>query len=196
MIHRDQDDRAGTNKLDATTQALHEQVAARENAERRLQEVQATIRDLQTKLAHERLARDEALQRAISEKQVVEQALQRVQDELAVERDRRQEAEQERDDAIAGRQKAEVRIQEMLAALDAQKASQALLRPSNDPQATRTTKTMPTTEPSAGDDKVKPARRHGCRPAAPDLNREALYESNCRLSEVFCCDPRGVLEER
>ena len=90
-------------------------VAAREHAEHLLQEAQATIHDLQTKLAHERLARDEALQRADSEKQVVEQALQSVREELAAERDCRQKAEQERDDAIAARQEAEERMREVLA---------------------------------------------------------------------------------
>ena len=110
----------------------------REHAEHLLQEAQATIHDLQTKLAHERLARDEAIQRADGEKQVVEQALQRVRDELAVERDCRQKAEQERDDAIAARQEAEERLREVLAAQDAQKASQAApRRPTNDPQTTR-----------------------------------------------------------
>ena len=125
MIHRDQDEAPGTNKLDATRQALREQIEAREHAEHLLQKTEATIRDLQTNLAHERLARDEAIQRADSEKQVVEQALQRVQDELAIERDRRQKAEQERDDAIAARQEAEERLQEVLAAQDARKASQS-----------------------------------------------------------------------
>ena len=112
VIHRDQDDGASTNKLDATRQALREQIEAREQAEHLLQEAQATIRDLQTKLAHERLARDEAIQRVDSEKQVVEQALQRVQDELAIERACRQKAEQERDDAIAARQEAEERLRD------------------------------------------------------------------------------------
>jgi hypothetical protein len=37
---------------------------ARERAERSLEEAQITIRDLQTKLAHERLAKDEALEAA------------------------------------------------------------------------------------------------------------------------------------
>ena len=90
VIHRDQGDASGTNALEAARQALREQVAAREHAEHLLQEAQATIHDLQTKLAHERLARDEAVQRVDSEKQVVEQALQSVREELAAERDFRQ----------------------------------------------------------------------------------------------------------
>jgi RNA polymerase-interacting CarD/CdnL/TRCF family regulator len=59
-------------------------------------------------LAHDRLARDEAIQRVDSEKQLVEQALQMVQGEMAVERASRQKAGQERDDAIAAPQEAEV----------------------------------------------------------------------------------------
>ena len=176
MIRRDHDDGANTNKLDATRQALSEQVVAREHAEHLLQEAERTIRDLQTNLAHERLARDEAIQRADGEKQIVELALQRVQDELAIERACRQKAEQERDDAIAGRQEAEERIQEMLATLDALKVSQALLRPPHDPQATRSQgKSMPTTEPSAGGNKVEQSRRRG-RPAKSDQPEAEIVE--------------------
>ena len=133
VIHRDQGDASGTNALEAARQALREQVAAREHAEHLLQEAQATIHDLQTKLAHERLARDEAIQRADSEKQVVEQALQSVREELAAERAGRQKAEQERDEAIAARQEAEERMREVLAAKDARKLSPASSKPTNDP---------------------------------------------------------------
>jgi len=176
VIHRDQDDGANTNKLEATRQALREQIEAREQAEHLLQEAQATIRDLQTKLAHERLARDEAIQRVVSEMQVVEQALQRAQEELAVERDCRQKAQQERDDAIAGRQEAEERMQEMLATQDVLKASPAPPRPTNDPQTTRRQrKSMPATEPSAGGDKVAQPRRRG-RPAKSDQSEAEIVE--------------------
>ena len=57
-------------------------------------------------MAHERLARGEAILGADGERQLVEQALQRARDELEVERNCRQKAEQERDDAIAARQEA------------------------------------------------------------------------------------------
>jgi phosphoenolpyruvate-protein kinase (PTS system EI component) len=103
VIHRDQGDPSGTNALEAARQALREQVAAREHAEHLLQDAQATIHDLQTKLAHEGLARDEALQRVDNEKQVLEQALQRVREELAAEQDFRRSADQERDRAIVAR---------------------------------------------------------------------------------------------
>jgi hypothetical protein len=101
VIHRDQGDASGTNALEAARQALREQVAAREHAEHLLQEAQATIHDLQTKLVHERLASDEAVQRVDSEKQVVEQVLQRVREELAAERDFRRSADQDLHNRLA-----------------------------------------------------------------------------------------------
>jgi hypothetical protein len=100
VVHRDNDNGAGSNKLDAARQALKEQTAAREQAEQLLQEARATIQDLQTKLAHERIARDESLRRLADERQIIE-------DELATERARRQQAEQARDETIAKSQRVE-----------------------------------------------------------------------------------------
>jgi hypothetical protein len=101
---------------------------------------------------------------ADNEKQAAEQALQRVQGELAIERDHRQQAEQQRDEAIAARQEAEGRLLEVLAAQDAQKAPQALLRPSRDPQtARRPRNTVPMAEPSAGGDTAEQVRQRGRR---------------------------------
>ena len=133
VIHLDQGDASGTNALEAARQTLREQVTAREHAEHLLQDAKALIHDLQTKLAHERLARDEAVQRAGGERQVVEQALQSVQDELTLERASRQKAEQKHDEAVTARQKAEERLLEMLATQDAQRASQATSNPTNIP---------------------------------------------------------------
>ena len=167
VIRRDQNDGANTNKLDAARQALREQIEARERAEHLLQEAEATVRDLQTKLAHERIAHEEAVRRVEGERQAVEQALQRVRDELATERGCRQKAEQERDDAIAARQKAEERLREVLASHDVQKASQAALT------ATRGLgKSMPTTEQSVG---VEQPRRRG-RPAKPGQSEAEIVE--------------------
>jgi hypothetical protein len=61
------------------------------------------------------------------------QALQRARDELEVERNCRQKAEQERDDAIAARQEAQERLREVLAPQNAQKASQAAPRRTHHP---------------------------------------------------------------
>jgi hypothetical protein len=88
VVHRDA--AAGTNRLEAARQALQAQTAGREQAERRLVEAQATIRELQTQLAHARLARDEAVQRAAAEKQ----ALAALQAELLTARAGLQEADQ------------------------------------------------------------------------------------------------------
>jgi hypothetical protein len=90
--HRDA--AAGTNRLDAARQALQAQTAVREQAERRLVEAQETIRELQTQLAHARLARDEAVQRAAQEKQASEQALTALRAELLTARAGLQQADQ------------------------------------------------------------------------------------------------------
>jgi hypothetical protein len=84
----------GTNQLAAARQALREQITAREEVERSLAEAQNLIRDLQTKLAHERLAKDEAINRVETARQAAEQALQAAKEELEAERMRRQEVEQ------------------------------------------------------------------------------------------------------
>jgi hypothetical protein len=158
IVHRDQGDASSTNALEATRQAVREQVTAREHAEHLLQDAKAAIYDLQTKLAHERLAREEAIQRADGERQVVEQALQSVQDELTVERANRQKAEQQHDEAVAARQEAEERLLEMLATQDSQTASP-----------------NPTNKPAGGNDKEKQGRRSG-RPAKSEQPEAEFVE--------------------
>ena len=90
VVHRDHDDGAGINRIDAARQALSEQVAAREQAEHLLQEARATIQTLETKLAHERIGKDEALRR--------------LADELAAERTARQRAEKRLGEVLEGAQ--------------------------------------------------------------------------------------------
>ena len=90
-IHRAET--AGTNQLEAARQEIRSLTAARERAERLLEEAQATIRDLQTKLTHERLSKDEAVNRSDAEKLATEQALQPVRAELEAERAARRQAE-------------------------------------------------------------------------------------------------------
>lgn len=113
--HR-QDDGSVINQLEAARQAVREQAEARERAERSLAEAQAAIRDLQTKLGHDRLAKDEALQavrRADAERQAVQQALDAMQGDLAAERALREKAEQGREQAVAARQDAVQRLREV-----------------------------------------------------------------------------------
>jgi len=111
VVQRHQEDGAATNKLAAARQALAEQTEARDQAERLLQEAQATIKDLQTKLAHEHMANDESARRAEDGRLAIQDALQTAQEELAAERLARRQAEQERDEAIAARRVVEERLQ-------------------------------------------------------------------------------------
>ena len=102
IVHGDSGSRL--QQLDAARQALRQQTAAREEAERLLAEARNTIHDLETKLGHERLAKDEVTQQADAERQKVEEALIVVQEELAAERALRARAERERDEAAVARQ--------------------------------------------------------------------------------------------
>jgi hypothetical protein len=79
----------GANQLDAARQAIRSEATAKERAERLLEEAQAMIRDLKTKLGHEHLAKDEALEtvrRLETETGVAVQALESAGVELAAER--------------------------------------------------------------------------------------------------------------
>jgi hypothetical protein len=98
MVHSDSGSRL--QQLDAAREALRQQTAAREEAERLLADARNTVHDLETKLGHERLARDEVMQRVNAERLQFEEALTAAQEELAAERARRA-AEGERDEAIA-----------------------------------------------------------------------------------------------
>lgn len=99
VVNRDhrQDDASGGNQLDAARQAIRSQAAARERAELMLAEAQATIKSLQTTLAHERLAKDEAVRRVEAEKQ----ARQTIQSELVIERAVRERLERSLTDSQA-----------------------------------------------------------------------------------------------
>jgi hypothetical protein len=92
VIHRD--DSGGINQLEAARETIRSLTAAQEELERSLAAAQETIRDLQTKLAHEHIARDEATKGFESAKRGIEQALRSVQAELEAEHDARQRAEE------------------------------------------------------------------------------------------------------
>jgi len=100
------------NQLEAARQTIRSQAAATERAERALNEAQVTIRDLRTKLAHERLAKDEAYQLARRLEGERDAALTSVQDmrvDLATERVGREKLEQELRRVRESRQAAEDR---------------------------------------------------------------------------------------
>jgi hypothetical protein len=106
------DNSSRVNQLAATRDALQAQTTAREEAERMLAEARHTIHDLQTKLGHERLARDEVVQRVESAKRDVEQKLAADRQELEAERSLRMTTARARDQAIVGRQSAEDRLRQ------------------------------------------------------------------------------------
>lgn len=112
------DGETGTNQLEAARQAIRSQAAAKERAERALEDAHVTIRDLQTKLGHERLGKVEALdavRRAEADRQTIQQSMQSVQAELAAERLARRAAEEKLRTVEVERQVAERRLQEMQA---------------------------------------------------------------------------------
>lgn len=106
------DDAAGTNQLDAARQALRSETAVREEAQRLLAEAQEALRDLQTKLAHERMAKDEAVRRLEAQNQASEQALTAARSELLAERAGRQQAEAQAATALERCQAAERQLEE------------------------------------------------------------------------------------
>jgi hypothetical protein len=115
-FHRDHDESGGgTNRLDAAQAALREQIEAREHVETFLREAQATIRDLQTKLAHERLDRDEGAQRADAEQRQLGETMASLRQELEHERVLRVKAEQDRHQAVADAEKAADRLRQVKA---------------------------------------------------------------------------------
>ena len=107
LVHGDNGSRL--QQFDAARQALRQLTAAREEAERLLADARDTIHDLETKLGHERLARDEVRQRINAERLQIEEALTAVQEELVTERAMRARAERERDEAAVATQTAEQR---------------------------------------------------------------------------------------
>jgi hypothetical protein len=113
IVHSDSGSRL--QQLDATRQALRQQTAAREEAERLLVDARNTIHDLETKLGHERLARDEVTQRINAERLQIEEALTAVQEELVTERAVRARAERERAEAAVATQTAEQRTRQRTA---------------------------------------------------------------------------------
>src|SRR5947208_9692992 len=120
VIHRDhhQDDGHAGNQLEAARQSLREQIEARERTELLLTEAQNMIRDLQTKLAHERLSKDEvlqALQRSETEKDAGVRRQETAQAELVAERDARQKVGDDFAEALKGRQTADRNLGETVA---------------------------------------------------------------------------------
>lgn len=104
---------AAQNQLEAARQTIRSQAMATERAERALNDAQATIRDLRTKLQHERMARDEALQamrRVEAERDEALSTLQTMRTDLATERVGRERLEQELRRVLEARRAADQRL--------------------------------------------------------------------------------------
>lgn len=101
---------AASNQLEAARQTIRSQAVATERAERALNDAQAAIRDLRTKLAHERMAKEEAFQtvrRLETERDGALSTLQTMRVDLATERVGREKLEQELRRAVDARHAAE-----------------------------------------------------------------------------------------
>jgi hypothetical protein len=99
-----------SNQLEAARQTIRSQAVATERAERALNDAQAAIRDLRTKLAHERIAKEEAFQtvrRLETERDTALSTLQTMRGDLATERVGREKLEQELRKAVDARHAAE-----------------------------------------------------------------------------------------
>jgi hypothetical protein len=125
------------SRLQRTEAALSVETAARDRAERALAEAQATIRDLQTKIGHADLAKNEALEAARREREshaaliaaaedherqlaeaedrvkAAEDALETAEGTLFEERSARRTAERSLREAVAARENAEQMLQEL-----------------------------------------------------------------------------------
>jgi hypothetical protein len=143
-------------QLDAARQSLRQQTAAREEAERWLADARNTIHDLETKLGHERLARDEVTQRVNIERLQIEQALTAAQEELVTERAMRARAERERDEAVVATQTVEQRLR----------------------QRTAVKAALPPPAPFPSD--CQPPRRRGC---PPKITRQHVASNNSEIVE-------------
>ena len=175
LVRRDhhQGGDTGTNQLDVARAAVRSAGAARERAERLLEEAQSTIRTLQTKLAHERLAKDEALEAA----RRAEAETQSVRIELANEREARRTAERECERAIADRQEAERRLRDTIADQQARASARSSSRDDGLVNATRTRWQAPTVLDTVveldANETVRPAvaaigKKRGRKPRAPE----------------------------
>jgi len=136
-----------TNRVELAEAGLRAEREARERAERALSEAQAVIRDLQTKLGHTGLARDEALdaaRRAEADRPAVEHALQMAEAALQVERRARETAEAALEDALSDREMAEHRLREAVRSGPAVKQT---IRKAAAPKPPRAAPASPSREP-------------------------------------------------
>ena len=174
-----------TNQLDAARTAMRSLATAKEHAERLLEQAQATVRQLQTTLAHERLANDEAIGRANVDRRTVEHALETVHVELSAEKIARERAEQalryarstisNLTEKLHGAQQALTTVKAELDA-ERQQAQEAVRRPIEAPV---------TDAPANGEEAAQTVRRPRGRP------RKQQEAARTPLSESLADGPAG-----
>jgi hypothetical protein len=162
------DREAGTNQLDAARQAVQSEAGVRERAERSLNDAQTTIRDLQTKLAHERMAKDEMLdsvRRLETEKRATAHAQETAEVEMGAERLARRNAQFALTEVLEARQEADGRLGKVIARQQVHRPPEA---PHGLTDAARTTETV-----LAGPDReAKPDATDTARPTVPAIVRK------------------------
>lgn len=147
-----------SSRLQRTEAALAAETAARERAERSLAEVQAVARDLQTKIGHAELAKNEAidalrrereaaaqlradaegwderLEAAIAQTRAAESSVESYEQELAEERQARKTAERALRAAEAARDAAEQLIRSLSEGAPARRHADTVRRPRAEPE--------------------------------------------------------------
>jgi hypothetical protein len=147
------------NPLNAARQSVRALAAEKERTERLLSDAQATIKDLQTKLGHERLAKDEVVAGVEANRKTVEQALQTVRSELTAEKTAHERSEQALRDSRSA-------ITDLTEQLHLAKQSLATVRAELAVEPQRPEETVrkplpspPINAPAGGDQAVPAARR-------------------------------------
>ena len=192
IVHRSQHQPNGEgNPLDAARQSVRGLAAEKERTERVLSDAQATIKDLQTKLGHERLAKDEAAAGVEANRKAIEQALQAVRSELTAEKIAHERSEQALRDSrsaitnlteelhLATQSLATVRAE---LAAERQRAKETVRKPLPAP---------PTAVPAGGDQAVPAARRPRGRP-----RRAPIAETVEAASATARQDSAGIAKKR
>ena len=161
IVHRSQHQPNGEgNPLDAARQSVRGLAAEKERTERVLSDAQATIKDLQTKLGHERLAKDEAAAGVEANRKAIEQALQAVRSELTAEKIAHEHSDQVLRDSRSAITNLTEKLHAAAQSLAAVRAELAAERQ----RANETIRKSLPAPPAGGDQAVPAARRPRGRP--------------------------------
>ncbi len=164
-----------SSRLQRTEAALAAETLAREKAERALSDVQALARDLQTKIGHAELARNEATEALRREREAIaqtqtdtltlqgqldealagiaaaEQAARELQDQLSEERQARKAAEKALRTSEAARESAELLVRTLSEESAVPQRAEPARRPRSEPEVAAAARRHRTPEPPAGE---------------------------------------------